>query len=177
MTHSLTKPIHPEDYGTKYLWQDGTPAIKDAAVNGSSTPVDYLVQPGATEVWLLYRLLMVGLGTGTILNTNFITIAGLSTGIGIKFANDTTDPLVDILDGLPIKTNDGLAGFGFDARQNEFGATAKSVSLRYSFFLENNNRPILLSGFRGDRLVVTINDNLSTLTSLFFRAGMTVLQD
>jgi hypothetical protein len=142
----------------------------NANVNGSVTPVDFEFKPGPNEVYVLDRILFYGLGTTNVTSTSYVDLVALTNGVEITL-NNSAGIVSNVTNDLPLKTNDDICNLCYDSRQNLFGANPRSISARYSFFKETGFRGILLDGTNGEKLIITINDNLTALVSHRFKAG------
>lgn len=169
MTQSRIGPTHIENFASRYMNQVGSANI-EADVDGSSTPVNFEFGPSTNEVFVLDRILIYGLGTSNVASTNYVNLTALSNGVVMTLQN-SGGIVKDITDGLPLKTNDDLTNLCYDVRQNLFGANPRSISLRYSFTKETGGHGILLDGRRGEKLIMTINDDLTALVAHRFKVG------
>lgn len=158
------------EFASRYMNQDGSPSVIDASVNGSITPVDFVFEPLVTEAFVIRRILMFGLGTANVTGPAYVDLSALANGTTIKLFN-TGGEVFDLTENNPIKSNDLWDSLCFDAGQNTYSANPKSVSARYTLARDTGDDGILLDGSKGEKLVITINDNLSSLLGHFFRVG------
>jgi len=169
MSQNRTGPIRIENFMTRYMNEVGGGNI-NGNVDGSTTPVNFEFTPSTGEFFVLDRLIIYGLGTSNVASQSYVDLTKLTNGIEITFQN-SGGIIKDITDTVPIKTNDDLAHICYDSRQNLFGANPRSVTMRYSFFKETGWRGILLDGDLDQKLIITINDNLTSLIEHRFRVG------
>lgn len=173
--HVLDRPIKIANYKPQYLHLAGAPSTIDASVDGSSTPQEFIFDPTASQVFAVFRLMIFGLGSSVVADNTYVNLSVLTNGIGITLEN-TGGVVTDICDGLPIKDNNGWNALAYDSRQNVYSANPKSVNARYSFFKEAGGQPVLIDGAKGEKIVITVNDDLSTLSAHYFRVGAVQLQ-
>jgi len=123
------------------------------AVNGSVTPVEFILQPAAGSLFACYQLIFAAHGTGNINDpAQFWTFPALTIGISSEIKmNGTTVQAVGI-----IKTNFDLIQYiGSDFLGKTLGA---HNLVRGEFSIDPQ---LTLNGNRGDYFKIIINDNLT----------------
>ncbi len=168
----MNKPIKMENWTSGYMTRvDGPANVINAGVDGSATPVQFQFAPGSTEAYILNRLIMSGSGSNKVVDTSYIDIA-LVGAVGTIIELHNSGGLVSSITGLQtMKSNQEWVELCYDCRQNLFDLNPKSISLRYTFTKDLNGKGILLDGSKGEKLIVTIQDDLQTLVSHHFRIG------
>ena len=144
---------------------DGT-GTKSANVNGSVTPVEFKLQPAAGEIYYLHRMIAHITDGALTSAANYGDVAGpLANGLTMGFYNTDDDSLIlDILNGIPIKSNADWSIRNFDLAPDTFAAGNRYVSARWSF--DRSGGPISLT--EDEYLKVIINDDLTGLVSHYF---------
>lgn len=152
----------------EFVSSDGTGAADkiNMAVNGS-TPVEFYVGPAAGDVWAMQRVIFhLEDDTGVNLYPeNFGALSALTNGCLFVAESDGTT-VVDFTRNKPIKSNADFGHFAYDVTYQTGAQQASApangtVQSRFTFTKGSNE--ILLYGDTTDRIVVTIQDNLSTL--------------
>ena len=151
----------------RYLDTNGDGSgTKDSAGNYAAGAEIFYIQP--TGRIRIYRMIIriedasgfdAG-GYGSITPT-----AALTNGIIIRLQNDA-GTLVDLTNGLPIKTNSQWANLCYDATLLSFGTGNDSLVIRWTF--SRSGEPFYLDGGKNERLEVVINDDLSTVAAQYF---------
>lgn len=135
-----------------------------ANVNGSVTAVPFYAGPSGEENWAIHRLLVTIEDNATIAADNYGGISSLTNGMTVKMmrGHPTTGAVLhDLLDGDPIKDHIGWAEHCYDVTEHTYGAGNNFVVVRWTF--ARAGRPVILTGHKNDKLVITVNDDLSTL--------------
>lgn len=140
----------------------------NAAIDGSSVAVPFFTGP-LKDKWSIHRMIVIIEDNAVITADNYGGLSALTNGITVKVTESgATGPvIVDLLDGSPIKNHVGWAAHTFDMQDQTFGSGNNFVAVRWTF--SHGGRPLILDSFRNEKLVVTINDNLSTLVSHQFQ--------
>lgn len=137
---------------------------KNANVNGSVTPVTFEYEAPHDGVSLTRLIIYIQDDVGFFAQT-YGGIAQLANGILLQQVDSENNVIVDFLDGDPIQTNHGWAQRCYDYRYDAaqiFGD--KSASIRWTWAATGG--PIVLK--TGDKIRVTIQDNLTTLSEHTF---------
>lgn len=141
---------------------DGTGDI-DASVDGSSTPVEFYIQPESGKTLFINRMIVyLRCGRAAFSADAYGDISALANGVNIDIRKVSDDTIINHLDGeIGICTNSCWGALCYDAEPDNYGTGDRSIRVRWSFF--KAGRPLHLSD--QEKLVVTINDNLSTLVA------------
>lgn len=142
------------DWISTYL-RDG--ASIEANVDGSETPVEFaFTAAGACEI---HRMIVTIQDAGSFQSNEYGNLTALTNGIDFEHSDGTTT--TDLLDGVPITTNQGWAELCYDAEPKSYSGTqAVSQVVRWTF--SRAGIPLYLAD--GDTLTARINDNLTGLT-------------
>ena len=145
---------------------DGT-GTKDAIGNYSGAVEEFYIQPGATEVFHILRMIVSIEDTTGMQPEEYGNLGNaLSNGVSVGYEVDGVEA-VDLTDGLPIKTNAQWGSLCYDVDVKNWGNTPTDelVVVRWTFARSGTN--IRLSGFNAtpDRLVVSLNDSLIGLVA------------
>lgn len=89
--------------------------------------------------------------------------AALTNGILVKVT--TEGELVDLTDGVPVKTNAGWSRLCHDVSFHTTGAGDDAMSVRWTF--AKSGKPLVLKSAT-DKLAVIINDDVDVLTEHYF---------
>jgi hypothetical protein len=146
-----------------YKWLRETGGSRDAAVNGSSTPeVFEWVAP--EDQALISRLIVSYVDTGTFDAALYGNGIILTNGIKVEVI-EADDTVLDLLDAEPIKSNGDWQSLSYDFAYNDIGTGDNVATIRWTF--SRAGRPLVLHA--GDRFRVTIQDDLTGLTSHYFQ--------
>jgi hypothetical protein len=83
--------------------------------------------------------------------------------------------ILDLMDGSNVKSVVGWAEHCYDITEHSFGSGNNFVVVRWTF--EHAGRPLILDSFNDEKLVVTINDDLSSLVHHEFQIQGHVIDD
>ena len=129
-------------------------------VNGSATPVTFLVKPSAGSVIKLARIITSIRDTGGFDSGGWGNNGGspLTNGIELKWKRNSV--LYNLTEN-PIKSHFDLASYSYDFMHFNFGAGDEFVTNRFTF--TKAGQYLTLDGNLGDELQVIINDDLTYL--------------
>ena len=128
--------------------------------DGSSTPIDYYVEALEGERLAVARAIIHIVASGAVDSDKYGNLSALTNGIQLFYRRSGV--LLDVSNGLPIKTNVGWGRWCFDAAPVIFSVGVAGVfQARWSFAKYGNPLGIVLE--EGDRLGIRVNDNLSGL--------------
>lgn len=146
----------------KWLREEG--GSRNAAVNGSSTPVlfEYTSTEDTVEV---ARLIISIVDSGTFDAEKYGNGLVLTNGIKLEVINSEGGVVLDLLDGEEIKTNADWQAMCFDFHYNDIGTGDNVAVMRWTF--ERAGEPLLLP--EGSKLRITVQDNLTGLTAHYFQ--------
>jgi len=144
---------------------DGTPTgDPDAAVDGSVTPVEFFITPTAGRVYYVTELSLAMAVNSPFLCTGFGNISGgLTNGHGIRLeAGDISQDL----NVAPIKLNPQIGAYFSELNHYQFAGNDESLCAKWDF--KEHGGVIKLD--QGDKIGITVNDNLTTLVVHGFTA-------
>lgn len=137
-------------------------ANRDANVDGSSTPVEFLYQPDNDVTFKAYRLMVSIFDGGAFSGDNYGGVAGpLANGIDIEACAG-----IDLLDGLPITRHADWGIHCHDYSFSNFGAGVELFHIRWTF--ADAGAPIYIDGSLGDTFTARVNDDLTSLSHHYF---------
>lgn len=139
---------------------------KDASVDGSSTAVRFKYVPEKGERAVINRMIIHYGDTANWSADEFGNLgAALTNGLLIQVLNQNTDNVVvDLLDGIPVKTNSHWSRVCYDVELDSFGSGLDFLKARWTF--SKSGRPVALSD--ENYASVTVQDNLTGLDELTF---------
>lgn len=142
----------------------------DMAVDGSSTPVEFKIAPGAGEEFFLDHIGLIIRDNGNLNPDNFGALTALTNGVLVEFKIDGTDQTV-----FTIKENWEVA-LHFSTGGNMVGESNGFLNDKNIFAgnIALTAKDITLNGDDNDELKVTIQDNLTGLTFFQMSAGVWV---
>jgi len=148
----------------KYLVSGAT---KNAVGDYSASAVDFELIPASDEVYVLYRIMITVVDVGSFDSGAYGNNITLTNGISVSIANGIEETSIDLVDGLPIKTNaDWSRLAGVDVKVLDFGLGDNQLIVRWTF--ERAGAPITLVGDQEESLKVTLNDDFTGLVSQYF---------
>lgn len=142
----------------KFLIDTANSDSINGAVNASGGVRTYRYT--STHVSHIYRL-TIFVEDATNLAATYGGVTALSNGVAIKVFNSDDTELVDITDGVTIKTNRDFESHGLEAKYSNHGSGNESVRAIKEF-----DSPLVLNP--GDYIAVTINDDLTGLVTHSF---------
>jgi hypothetical protein len=134
------------------------------AVNGSSTPVVFTIAPASGKLWRIVSLTAVLEDAGSVLSTTFGAITALTNGVLIESVLSSTTRAVSNL-----KNNADFVGL---LHEHAVGGTVDGWFGTADIYIGTLSFkvPFRLSGTAGDKLQVTVRDDLTGLTLLAMNA-------
>lgn len=161
----MSRPqVRLEDFIAQMLDDDGDGTGEtNASANYSSAEEIFFFKP--TRHALIARMIVHVRDGGAWRAERYGSIGTLSTGVGVRVSND--DGVVINLDGGErIKSNAAWGHVCYDIRIETIGPGETFMSVRWTF--EKSGIPLALDPDRGEKLEVTLNDNLSQLSEHHF---------
>jgi hypothetical protein len=143
---------------------DGT-GTKDANGDYSVTPETFFIQPPAGEIYSITEFLIHIADSSNFTITGFASIAALTNGINV-YAKRNGQTLIDVMDGIPIKTNPQLLHLTHRVALLDFVAGGNSLVV--SYHSEDFGTSLVMHGDLGDTLEVVLNDDLSGIDDMHF---------
>lgn len=141
----------------------------DASVNGSITAQVFKINPPTTGVIIVNHVIVSVRNTTGFTTDNFGGITALTTGVQFGRINGADSITEDYLDGVPIKDNADWSIHTANVELKTWGGTPADDILEAEFDFRLAGCAIaLLPG--DDALGFKINDDLSTIAQIHFRA-------
>jgi|FLOH01.1.fsa_nt_gi hypothetical protein len=135
-------------------------------VNGSVTPVDFYIAPPAGETWYISRWMMQLIdGKGFEITEFGSSGSALTNGLDALFESDGVQ--TSLLE-LTIKSNSDISAVTYDTRLDSYGNS--SDALHASWSLYKTGQMLRLRGSLNEKLVIKIQDNLTSLERLHIHA-------
>lgn len=127
-----------------------------------------ILQPPANKIYSINRMLVEILDTGVMGVGTYGAISAISNGISVQVQLTADDSvLLDLMDGITVKTNGDWAALCYDAVINDTGAgNLGYVNVRWTF--GKSGSPLRIRPT--EKLVVNFSDNLVGLTEHRFMA-------
>lgn len=142
---------------------DGT-GTKNAIGDYSGAVEEFYIQAPLSYRYRITRMLVYIEDNGAFDSDSYANSVTLTNGIEIETQDADGNMLIDLTDSVPIKTNGHWARLCYDADQNGYGIGNEYMAVRWTF--EKSGRPLDLDV--GDKLVVKLNDNFSTIVEHYF---------
>lgn len=157
----------------KFLTMDGDGATKNANGDYSAQGLGekcFFIQPPAGQIYRITRMMvLVRDGRANFRPDHYGELPELANGIQVKVTGGINqDVLVDLTDGLPVKTNGNWGKVCYDSEiyPSEQGTDDSYLKVRWTF--ERAGYPIRLVGDNSERLGVFLSDDLSDLVEHHF---------
>lgn len=150
----------------RHLTSDGlVTGSHNANVDGSVTPVDYIMECMPGEIIRIARLLVLITDTGSFDSGGYGNGPVLTNGITlwVQYAGGVK---VDFLNGDTIKKNVDWDGFCYDVDPSSYGSGDEALAVRWSMDKFNNGLGMTL--LSGDKVGIRINDNMTNLVEQKF---------
>ena len=143
---------------------DGT-GTKNANGNYAGAVEEFYIEAQAGESLTLTSMLVAieDTGGGTVQEYGNIGSA-LTNGIAVTVENEHGTVLMDLTDAVPVTTNAHWAQLCYDVNWLDKGSGNDMIAVRWTF--AKSGQPIKLE--EGQRLIVSVNDNLTGLVSHYF---------
>lgn len=146
---------------------DGSGSI-NANVDGSVTPVDFMVTAAEKEILVLHRLIVTIVDTAPMDSGAYGNNLTLTNGIKI-YCKTALGVETERTAQHAILTNAAWGAYCYDVQNINWGAGAEQVTCRYTF--DNDGESLILNP--GESYIIRIADDLTGLIGHHFRLGMT----
>lgn len=157
LSNNLHNNVADSIYTYMTLANDGSTI--SAAVDGSSVAKEFIFSPSG-RVAIVYRVILYIEDNANFRVQDYGGISGgLTNGILLGVYDSDDVILLDLTDGLPIKTNGSWSRLCYDVNHLNYGSGNEVLTGRWTF--EKSGRGLLLRD--GDQLKVTIQDDLTGL--------------
>jgi len=156
----------PEDLLFRYLDTVGDGSgTKNANGDYSSVAQDFKITTQPNISSNLIQALNIHIRDGSALSANeYGNVAALTNGVSVKIHNASNVAVIDLTDGIPVKSNAGWSRGAFNMRADDFGSGDNFISAQWHF----NDPGSWMSLPTGYSLRVHLNDNLSGLIDHYF---------
>ncbi len=153
---------------SRYLDTDGDGTGTKNAVGGTytATPEEFYIQAqGGDRLSIARMIISIEDGSG-VKPELYGAGAALTVGITVKVLSSTGAVIMDLTDGVPIKTNALWGSLCYDVDSKSWGNTPTDelVVVRWTF--SKSGRPIILED--GQKLVVLLSDDMDHLINHYF---------
>jgi hypothetical protein len=150
----------------RFLDTNGDGSGTKQAIGNYAGGEEFYIQPPAGQVYILARMMVQIRDAGPISADNYGGLAALTNGVSVD-VKDASGSLLDLVDGLPVKTNAEWGAHCYDSEPDTYGSGNDYVSVRWTF--EKGKHVIILRGDFAERFAVTLNDNLTGLVAHTFK--------
>lgn len=150
----------------RYLDSDGDGGgTKNMSVNGSITPQEFKYIPVVGGHVEIHRMLVHVRDTGAFTADGFGALSVLSNGVTFCIKNSSDDSVaIDLLDGIPIKSNASWNRVCYDTRLDTHGSGDNYLAICWTF--ANSGTPFRIDN--GEEYIsMTVNDDLSGLVEFY----------
>ena len=144
---------------------DGS-GTKNAVGNYSGGVVGFRITPPSDRIYFITRILVTIRDTGSMDSAKYGNNITLTNGITVTRKN-AGGLVLDLLDGIPVKTNGDWARACHDVKVIGFGSGDEYLSVRWSFF-RAGNIGVHLNGADDEFFEVELNDNFTNLIEHYF---------
>lgn len=121
----------------------------------------FYIAPGPGEIYRIARMLVIVEDTAIVANYYGNIIGGLTNGIKLRVEDSLGTVLNDLMDGGAVNSSAEWAEYCFDAEVKAWGPGNEFLTVRWTF--TRAGVYIRLSGDNDERLVITVNDDLTGL--------------
>ena len=173
VSYSSQRPWIPADYPYLFLRESGNTINMN--INGSPTPIPFEIEVPSARQYHLWSLSLIILASN-VAPLRFGGISGgLANGLLIQAIDDDGSTVLrDFLDGETIKTNTDFSIFaGENVETDTDGVGTDAVRVLWN--LKDSGGPLRL--IEGQRLRVTVQDNLLALTKFVALARMNEIEE
>jgi hypothetical protein len=122
---------------------------------------DYVIEPPEDEVWDVHRLLVMIEDAGAFDAAKYGNAIDLTNGITLQIENAAGVINQIIPTYHPVKANADWGEWCYDVDVKSWGTGNEVMLVRWTF--AKGGTTIKLSGKRGEKLVVTLNDDFTGL--------------
>lgn len=152
---------------SRYLDANGNgTGNKDFSADYSSAAEIAYIQPGASEVFRVARMIVGIEDTSGFSAAEYGNLGGgLTNGVTVRKQSDG-GTLIDLTDGLPVKTNASWGMLCYDVDLKTWGVGDELLVVRWTF--AKAGQYLRLDGSNNERLEVVLNDDFSGLVAHTF---------
>lgn len=131
----------------------------------SSVAANFEIAPPSNEKWQIARLLVFIQDTAPMDADRYGNNIVLTNGIILKTFRGATEK-VNLTNDQPIKTNSQWGKFCYNTTLSTYGVGEENLAVRWTFLRAGSC--IGLDGSKGDKIVITLNDDFSGLSEHTF---------
>lgn len=147
---------------------DGS-GLKDIILNYADGQVgkeEFIIAPPEGETFLVTRLLVEIVDAGSFDAASYGNGITLTNGITLQLMRGASEE-IDLLDGVPIKANADFGRLCYDVEVSTWGQGNEYLHARWSFF-KAGTPGLYLHGGDSDKIVLTVNDDMSDLVRQYW---------
>lgn len=156
--------IKAEDRLSRFLDTVGNGTGTTSAIGDYSTPTSFFITPPTGEIYVLERFLVQIRDALALSADDYGNLTALTNGIVVK-VTDASGDVVELTDGMPIKSNADWAMHCYDSDPDNYGNGDNFIHVRWTF--SKAGYPISLT--EGQSLVALMQDNLTGLVQHTFK--------
>jgi len=146
---------------TFYAYLRNGEGEKSAIGNYSDGGGDFSFGPSEDFVCVVYRMIVTIEDRGVFDVALYGNQVELANGIEVYIDNAVDSERIDLLDGVPIKSNLGWGSLCYDIIYQDFGSGPNALLARWTFAKAGDG--LRLDGRRGERLHVKMRDDFRRL--------------
>lgn len=154
----------PERFLFRYLDTLGDGTGVKQVIGNYVTEEEFYIQAPIDTTYKLHRLIAYIEDFGTFDSGGYGNGSALTNGITLKVLDSDDSVLLDLTDGIAVKQNGHWAKLCYDADHKSYGTGNEYLAVRWTF--DKAGEAIIL--LAGQRLVLTVNDDLSGLVEHTF---------
>ena len=155
---------NPDKALYRFLDTNGDGSGTDNANGDYSSVADEFYFQSSRDSFINRLIIHIGDTTGMQAQDYGNITSGITNGYVLKVQDDTQTDLLDLCDGVPIKTNGDLGRYCYDVELKSWGAGNEFLQARWTF--ANAGAPLFIRAQH--RLSITFNDDLTGLLEHYF---------
>jgi hypothetical protein len=137
---------------------------KNANGDYSGAEEEFFIQPSGDGVMVVNRMILTIRDMGSFMTSGYGGGPALGTGIAVQIRTGPSTVILDLTDGITIKTNGDWSRYSYDVQLLSLGGGDSYLSCRWTF--ERSGKAIRLVS--GQRLAFILNDDMTGLNEQFF---------
>jgi len=153
--------VGPDEAIFRFLSSDGSSSGTKNANGNYASATDFWIEHGSRYM-VIHRMIVFIEDTTNWSAANYGDLAGpLTNGVLVRVTDPDDTVTLDLLDGVPVKTNAGWSTMSYDTQNITLGAGNEYMVVRWTF--AKSGAPLTLRP--GHKLKATFEDNLTGLVS------------